>query len=142
MSTLSVRRPLTLLAVLGMVATLLFAVAGTASAATVTPGHEAQFSACPDNADIPDAGFTDIPAGSFFDDSVNCLAYYTVTTGVTPDTYDPGADVTRAQMALFLERGAAAAGVELAVSPPDAGFTDIGGLSDEAQLAINRLADA
>jgi len=142
MSTLSVRRPLALLAVLGMVATLLFAVAGTASAATAKPANEATFSACPDNADIPDAGFSDIPTGSFFDDAVNCLKYYTVTTGSTPTTYEPAADVTRAQMALFLARSAAAAGVVLKASPPDAGFTDISELSVEAQLAINALADA
>ena len=141
MSTLSVRRPLALLAVLGMVATLLFAVAGTASAATVTPSNPATFSACPDNADIPDAGFTDVPPGSFFDDAVNCLAYYGTTTGTTPDTYGPADDVTRAQMAVFLYRMAPEAGVVLDATPPDAGFTDISELSAEAQLAINSLAD-
>ncbi len=142
MSTLSVRRPLALLAVLGMVATLLFAVAGTASAAAAMPEHEALFSACPDNADIPDGGFTDVPPGSFFNDSVNCLKYYEVTTGTTPTTYEPGAEVTRAQMAVFLYRLAPSAGVVLDSTPPDAGFTDIGELSVEAQTAINALADA
>ncbi len=141
MSTLSVRRPLSVLAVLAMIATMLFAVVGTASAADA-PDFEATFSACPANAGIPDAGFTDVPAGSFFDDGVNCLAYYGVTKGTTATTYSPGDDVTRAQMALFLARSAAAAGVVLKASPPDAGFTDIGGLSAEAQLAINQLADA
>jgi len=141
MSTLSVRRPLSVLAVLAMIATMLFAIVGTASAAT-TPQKAALFSACPANAGIPDGGFTDVPAGSFFDDAVNCLAYYGVTQGTAPGMYEPAAEVTRAQMALFLARGAAAAGVALNASPPDAGFTDIGGLSAEAQLAINQLADA
>jgi hypothetical protein len=140
MSALSVRRPLSVLAVLAMVATLLFAVAGTASAATVLPQNEATFSACPDNAAIPDAGFTDIPTASFFDDSVNCLAYYAVTKGTTPTEYGPADDVTRAQMAVFLYRMAGVAGVVLSATPPDAGFTDISELSAEAQTAINALA--
>ncbi len=139
MSGSSPRRPLVVFAVLGMVAALLFAVAGTAGAMNM---HEATFSACPGNAGIPDGGFSDVPAGSFFDDSVNCLKYYKVTTGVTPSTYGPSAEVTRGQMALFLARGAVAAGVVLKASPPDAGFTDIDGLSAEAQWAINALADA
>ncbi len=126
MSALSVRRPLSVLAVLAMVATLLFAVASTSSAADpIKPNSPATFSACPDNADIPDAGFTDIPTASFFDDAVNCLAYYTVTTGTTPTTYGPADDVTRAQMAVFLYRMAGVAGVVLDSTPPDAGFTDI-----------------
>ncbi len=142
MLTRSSRRPLAILALLAMVATLLFAVTGTASAGTNPPASEATFSACPENAGIPDGGFSDVPMGSFFNEAVNCLAYYAVTTGVTPTTYGPGAEVTRAQMALFLGRGAAAAGVLLSSSPPDAGFADIGGLSAAAQLAINQLAHA
>ena len=141
MSTLSVRRPLALLAVLGMVAALLFAVVGTASAATV-PGSPAQFSACPDNADIPDAGFDDVPSGSYISDSTDCLAYYGVTKGTTSSTYSPLATITRVQMAVFLSRAAASAGVSLNASPPSAGFTDIGTASAEAQDAINALADA
>ena len=72
MSTLSVRRPLSVVAVLAMVATMLFAVAGTASA-VATPSKTADFSACPTNAGIPHAGFTDVAAGTFFDDAVSCL---------------------------------------------------------------------
>ena len=45
-------------------------------------------------------------------------------------------------MALFLARLAGSAGVVLSATPPSAGFTDIGGLSAEAQWAINALADA
>lgn len=140
MSTLSARRPLLVVAVLAMVATMLFAInAGTASAAT--PNAEAVFTACPDNAGIPANGFSDT-AGSLYDGSVDCLKYYGITEGTTASTYSPAQDVTRVQMALFLARFAYSAGVSLSATPPSAGFTDIGGLSVEAQWAINALADA
>ncbi|MEA3509985.1 MAG: S-layer homology domain-containing protein, partial [Actinomycetota bacterium] len=139
MSTLSVRRPLSVLAVLAMVATLLFAVAGTASAAT--PASGADFAACPANADIPDPGFTDTTT-SFAKDDIDCIAYYAVTKGTTPTTYDPAAPVTRWQMALFLARMAGPSGVVLDSTPPSAGFTDIGDLGPLTQDAINALADA
>ena len=140
MSTLSARRPLLVVAVLAMVATMLFAInAGTASAAA--PAHTAEFTACPDNAGIPPAGFSDT-AGSIYDSAVDCLKYYIVTEGTTPSTYSPQADVTRSQMAQFLARLAYSAGVVLNPTPPNAGFTDIGGESPAAQLAINQLADA
>ena len=140
MSTLSARRPLLVVAVLAMVATMLFAInAGTASAAA--PAKTADYTACPDNAGIPDAGFGDT-AGSIYDSAVDCLKYYTVTYGTTPSTYGPGEHVTRSQMAQFLARLAPSAGVVLSATPPDAGFTDIGGESPAAQLAINQLADA
>ncbi len=140
----SLRRSLAILAVVAMVAALLSAVTVTAMAAdpVPTPGSLARFSACPDDASIEDPGFSDVPAGTFFYDPVSCVAYYAVTTGVTPTTYEPGADVTRSQMALFLGRGAAAAGVSLAASPPDAGFTDISELTTEAQWAINAVTEA
>lgn len=140
MSTLSARRPLLVVAVLAMVATMLFAInAGTASAAA--PDAPAVFTACPDNAGIPANGFSDT-AGSLYDGSVDCLKYYGITEGTTASTYSPAQDVTRVQMALFLARFASSAGVVLSATPPSAGFTDIGGLSAEAQWAINALADA
>ena len=44
-------------------------------------------------------GFSDVSAGSTHFDSINCLAYYGITTGKTADTFDPGGYVTRSQMA-------------------------------------------
>ena len=45
--------------------------------------------------------------------NINCLIYYGITSGKTADTYDPGANVTRSQMALFLTQMANLAGVNL-----------------------------
>lgn len=62
-----------------------------------------------------------------------------ITKGTGPGTYDPYGAVPRWQMALFLTRMVAAAGVSL----PDGagqGFDDILGTTGEAQLAINQLA--
>ena len=76
-------------------------------------------------------------------DNINCLAHYGITTGKTADTYDPGANVTRSQMALFLTSdGADVAGVDLGdcdgrrVSPTSARRA-----ADRVD-AINRLAAA
>jgi hypothetical protein len=124
-----------------MMATMLFAIAGPANAADpIKPSNPATFSACPANAGITDAGFDDVPAGTFFADAVNCLAYYGVTVGKPDGNFGVADDVTRAQMAVFLYRMAPVAGVVLSSTPPDAGFTDIGNLSTEAQTAINALA--
>ncbi|MCZ7533580.1 MAG: S-layer homology domain-containing protein [Acidimicrobiia bacterium] len=129
MSTLSARRPLLVVAVLAMVATMLFAInAGTASAST----------ACP--ASIPSAGFTDTGGLSQeTQDAIDCIAFYDIAQGTTATTYSPSDNVTRSQMALFLTRKLAVAGVALPSGSPQ-GFTDIGHLPSTTQKAINQLA--
>ena len=74
-------------------------------------------------------------------DNINCLAYYGITTGTSSDTYNPGAHVTRSQMALFLTRMADVAGVTVD-DAMDAGFADLDGIGDNRVNAINRLANA
>ena len=37
-------------------------------------------------------------------DDIACIYVLGITTGTSPTTYSPGADVTRAQMASFLAR--------------------------------------
>jgi len=133
MSTLSIRRPVSLLAVLAMVATMLFAIAGSAAIAASPPS-----SACPSS--TPSAGFTDIGALSTeAQDSINCIAFYEITTGVTATNYVPAGNVLRSQMALFLTRKLTTAGVTLP-SGAAQGFTDIGGLPGSTQTAINQTA--
>lgn len=83
------------------------------------------------------AGFTDVPR--VFQPAVDCLAHYRITLGRSPDRFEPGETVTRAQMARFLIRAALPAGIELR-SAPDQGFTDIGHLSAETAQAVNQLA--
>ncbi|MEO0493499.1 MAG: S-layer homology domain-containing protein [Actinomycetota bacterium] len=52
----------------------------------------------------PDHGFADVPAGVWYDEPVKWLKDQGITQGTGADTYSPGANVTRAQMAAFLFR--------------------------------------
>ncbi len=72
---------------------------------------------------------------------INCIAYYGVTKGTSATTYSPVMSVTREHMALFLTRLAKIVGIEMAMDSMDTGFTDIGDLSEESQMAIGQLKD-
>jgi hypothetical protein len=87
---------------------------------------------------IPDAGFVDVSSGSVFFDDVNYIAYYGVTTGVGGGRFDPLGEVSRWQMALFLDRVWEAVG--FALPAPSGSLTDIGDLPAEYQDAIGALA--
>ena len=52
----------------------------------------------------PAHGFTDVPNGVWYDEPVKWLKDQGITQGTSADTYSPGANVTRAQMAAFLFR--------------------------------------
>ena len=71
--------------------------------------------------------------------AINQLAQLEITQGTSATTFSPHDPVTRWQMALFLTRLLTAAGVTLPSGAPQ-GFTDLAGLSNEAQVAINQLA--
>ena len=89
-------------------------------------------------------GDTEIPTGSpaVFDDvdetnvhfdAINWLAGLEITEGVTPTTYEPGANVTREQMASFIARAHDAIGVFDLIETPDTptmAFTDIDDASE------------
>jgi hypothetical protein len=82
------------------------------------------------------ADIAELPAE--YQTAINQLSRLGVTQGTSPTTFDPGATVTRRQMALFLTRLLTVEGVVL----PDGlaqGFVDIGHLSLEQQTAINQL---
>jgi hypothetical protein len=87
-------------------------------------------------------GFTDI-AGlpQATQDAINQIAALGISKGTTTTTFSPNDVVTRWQMALFLRRLAASAGVTVADDPAHNQFGDIGALSAEIQAAINFLAD-
>ena len=110
--------------------------ASSTAAATPFVVHAANdpatFSACPPGI-APPAGFTDTNSTD-----VDCIRYYGITNGTTATTYSPYDTVTRWQMALFLTRMAAPAGVTLG-SGADQGFVDITGKSSEIQTAINQI---
>ena len=129
------------LAVGALVASLL-AVVGASPAAANEQNADAQakWTACLGDAKA-NAPFTDVSmtgTASHYD-NINCLAYYGITTGKTADTYDPGGNVTRSQMALFLTRMATAADVALG-DAPDQGFSDLGTTGADRVAAINSLA--
>lgn len=71
--------------------------------------------------------------------AINQLAQLDITQGTSANTFSPNDPVTRWQMALFITRLAVAAGLTLPSGAPQ-GFNDLGGLSNEAQIAINQLA--
>ena len=101
---------------------------------------EASYSACV-GAATESFGFEDT-VGSFAEEAIDCLAHYGITTGRSPTMFAPNESVLRWQMALFLARAAATAGIVLANPAADQGFTDIGAVSEEARNAINGLAAA
>ena len=102
------------------------------------PADGAVYSACVGAAADP-AGFEDID-GSFAEGAINCMAHYGITRGRSATVFNPSATISRWELALFLARAAVPAGVVL--SPADQGFADVGGLSDEARLAVNGVAAA
>jgi len=94
--------------------------------------------ACPQN--LATSAFTDLRGLSTeATAAIACVAAYGVAKGSTQTTFDPGSPVTRWQMALFLIRTAALAGVELPTGTTQ-GFTDIGSQPADTQKAINQLA--
>jgi len=87
---------------------------------------------------VPSAGFADIPSGHVHERSIDCIAWRGITTGITDDRYGPGQITTRGQMASFLDRAIAAAGVALEQGRDR--FDDDN--SNVHEDAINRLAAA
>ena len=83
--------------------------------------------------------FTDV-ADWDADPAIRCVTYYRITKGRTPTRFSPVELLPRWQMALFLYRAAAPAGVSLPPEPAEQGFTDIGGLEEEARAAANTVA--
>ena len=131
-----------MLAAGAMVASILAVGATPAAAAPRTPDQQATWKACLGPA-MADQGFTDVSMSGNASHyaNINCLAYYDITVGKTADTFDPGGNVTRSQMALFLARAADAAGIDLG-DAADQGFTDIGDADAERANAINSVVGA
>lgn len=131
------------LVLLGLVAGLLGAGSDEALGThpdTEKPDNEAVYSACVGPA-LESFGFEDA-AGLGSEEAINCLAHYGVTLGRTATMFAPRETVSRWQMALFMARAASTAGIVLENPATDQGFTDIGGLSEAAQNAVNGLAKA
>ncbi|MEX0660053.1 MAG: fibronectin type III domain-containing protein, partial [Egibacteraceae bacterium] len=110
--------------------------AGSASEPSnaVTPQPPA---ACPPET-VPGAGFTDVAAGSVHASAIDCAAWYGLAHGTGATTYGPGASVRRDQMAAFIGRLVAEAGVDLTAAGTP--FDDVAGNVHAAH--INALAAA
>lgn len=89
---------------------------------------------------VPSAAFVDVPDSSQFKPFIDCLVFFGVTTGTGPGTFGPAASVERWQMALFLQRVWTLALGWAPLSGALQGYTDIGSLTNEAQVAINQTA--
>jgi hypothetical protein len=85
---------------------------------------------CPAGA-VPAAGFTDTMR-TVHAAAVDCAVWWEVARGTSPTTFSPGGTLTRGQIASFLARTVAAAGVALPTSPPDAFDDDDGSVHERA----------
>ena len=134
------RTSLAVLAAGALVASLLAVGAAPVGAFTDWADHTTELSACVGEAS-EDQQFADVSERHVFRDAINCIAYYGITLGTGDGSrFSPNRAVTRAQMAVFMARAAEIAGVDLGEAD-DAGFGDIEGVWQEAQDAINRLAN-
>jgi hypothetical protein len=107
-----------------------------AGAATGDVEAAATYTACVEGA-VPAAGFSDVVAADFFAKAVDCIKYYGITAGTSATTYGSTQNVSRGQMAVFLTKLAALAGVTMPTGA-DQGFTDIADQSDVFKTAINQ----
>lgn len=108
------------------------------------PARRLDEHACPPDR-VPPSSFDDVPRSSVHAPAVDCLAWWGVTRGTGPRTYDPSGSVTRAQMASFLARwlDAAAGRGSARALPADAelSFHDVAPHDTHAE-PIARLARA
>lgn len=98
-------------------------------------GDEASAAACPP-ARIPGSGFGDL-ADTVHREAIECLAWWDVVGGVTPDRFAPDQSATRGAVATMLARVLEESGTVLPEAPPDA-FTD--DADSPHHLRINQLA--
>ena len=98
-------------------------------------GDEASAAACPPSR-IPGSGFGDL-ADTVHREAIECLAWWDVVGGVTPDRFAPDQTATRGAVATMLARVLEESGTVLPGAPPDA-FTD--DADSPHHLRINQLA--
>ena len=128
------------LAVGALVASILAVGAAPAAAVERHADQQSTWKACLGPALVAQ-GFTDVSMDSVHYDNINCLAYYGITNGRTPEEFAPGANVTRSHMALFLARAADAAGIDLGEAV-DQNYVDVNADDTERVNAINLLVTA
>ncbi len=115
--------------------------AAPANKALLTPTNgsaRALDAVCP-SGQVPLGWYADVDPASVHARAIDCLAWYGISRGRADRAYDPGATVSRGQLASFLVRELEAAGLHLPEDVPDAFYDDDG---DVHENDINRLADA
>ena len=120
-----------------MVAPLLALASGPAVAVDGKADNLASYTACLGDA-TASAGFVDT-VGHFAEEAIDCLGYYGITLGTTPERFSPNQPITRWQMALFLVRASGPAGIDLP-EPSDQGFEDLDRMAPFIRDAINQVA--
>lgn len=81
------------------------------------------------------AGYRDVPAGNTHRGAIDCVSAYGIAQGRTAERFEPGAPLDRAQLATFLTRTLAAAGVAIPSRTPDH-FDDDDGTAHEHSLNV------
>lgn len=126
-----------------VVAALLLLPVLPASAAAPEPVDPAR-NACPPDRVQP-AGFSDVPPDDSTALAIDCVAGYGIAQGRSDGSFARGAPVTRAQMALFLDRVTAyalqASGSDAQRDASDGGFDDLGAQPQQVRDAVHRLAN-
>ena len=114
--------------------------AGTASAYPAPGGQRdvREFACSP--AQVSDNPFGDVSGFGLFTLEIRCLADYGITQGDGRGNFSPGADVSRAQMALFLSRLLEHVGYDLDATRT-APFTDLDDVLPEVRASVDRLAE-
>lgn len=95
------------------------------------PGGDLRLPRC---SDATPRSFPDVPTSSVHADNVRCAAGLGLLQGRDDGTYQPGAPVTRGQVAAIIDRTLTRSGVEL-VRPPRHGFRDVTGSVHEDAVA-------
>jgi glucose/arabinose dehydrogenase len=125
-----------------LVAALVLVPVLPAAAAAPEPVDPAQ-NACPPDR-VESAGFSDVPPGDSTALAIDCVAGYGIAQGRSDGSFARGAPVTRAQMALFLDRVTAyavqASGSDAQRDASDRGFDDVAAQPRAVRDAVNRLA--
>jgi hypothetical protein len=85
--------------------------------------------------DLPPTAFVDLSRSSPHARNVDCVVWYGVAVGTSPDRFSPRRTITRGEMATFIARTLESAGYDVS-SAPSAGFTDTAGSIHERSIDI------
>jgi len=83
------------------------------------------------------AAFTDLKAGAYYEKAVHWAVENGIVKGITGDTFQPDAPVTREQFATFLYRYAEYKGLDVSVRADLSGYTDGDTVSEYAADAMS-----